>query len=134
MYREEERLSTMFNGFTIVAIFVAALGLFALATFAAERRTKEIGIRKVLGASSPEIIRLLVIEFITLVGISNLIALPIGWYLMRGWLQGYAYRAELSWWIFGATALLSVIIAMITVSSQALRASLTNPVRALRYE
>jgi putative ABC transport system permease protein len=134
LYREEERLSKMFNGFTVIAIFVASLGLFALATFAAERRIKEIGIRKTLGASSLEIVRLLVVEFMTLVGIANLIAWPVAWWLMNGWLQGFAYRADFAWWLFAATGALSVIVALITVSSQALRASLINPVNALRYE
>jgi len=133
-YLAEQRMSDLFNVFTLVAIFVASLGLFALATFAAERRTKEIGIRKALGASSGEIVRLLVREFLLLVAIANLIAWPVAWYLMRGWLNGFAYRVDFSWWLFASATGLSLVLAMITVSGQALRASSTNPVNALRYE
>ncbi|MFH0881592.1 MAG: FtsX-like permease family protein [bacterium] len=133
-YLTEQRMSDLFNLFTLVAIFVASLGLFALATFAAERRTKEIGIRKALGASSGEIVGLLVREFLLLVAVANLIAWPVAWYLMRNWLNGFAYRIDFSWWLFGATAGLSLLLAVATVSGQALRASSTNPVNALRYE
>ena len=133
-YQTEERMSELFNLFTVVAIFVASLGLFALATFAAERRTKEIGIRKALGASVGEIISLLVREFLLLVSVANLIAWPVAWYLMRNWLSGFAYRIDFSWWLFAATAGLSLVLALLTVSGQALRASATNPVNALRYE
>jgi len=133
-YESEMRLQTMFNWFTLLAIFVASLGLFALATFAAERRTKEIGIRKVLGATIPEMVSMLIKEFILLVGIANIIAWPVAWWVMNGWLQSYVYRAELSPFLFIGAGLLSLFVAILTVSSQALRAAVANPVDSLRYE
>lgn len=133
-YRTELKLSTLFNSFTGLAIFIACLGLFALATFAAEQRTKEIGIRKVLGASESEIFRLLTIRFMGLVLIANVIAWPIAWYVMSNWLEGFAYRIHLGIPLFLIATAISLLIAVLTISTQAIRASLTNPVKALRYE
>lgn len=133
-YRTEQRLSKLFKLFTLVAIVVAGLGLFALSAFIAERRTKEIGVRKVLGAHVPQIVTLLVGDFLKLVVAANLLAGPFAWWLMKQWLNGYAYRTRLEWWLFGATFGLSVVLALIAVSVHAIRASLTNPVNALRDE
>ncbi|MCB2200932.1 ABC transporter permease [bacterium] len=133
-YRTELKLSSLFNSFTALAIFIACLGLFALATFAAEQRTKEIGIRKVLGASETEIFRLLTIRFMRLVLIANVIAWPIAWYVMNNWLEGFAYRIELGIPLFLVATAISLLIAVVTISTQAIRASLTNPIKALRYE
>jgi len=133
-YKTEERMGDLFNGFTILAIFIACLGLFALAAFSAEQRTKEIGIRKVLGATEPEIIRLLVLQFLKLVAVANLIAWPVAWYTMHRWLEGFAYRIDLSVPIFILAAALSLVVALVTVSAQAIRAAWSQPVRALRYE
>jgi putative ABC transport system permease protein len=134
LYRTEERLSRLFRLFTVVSIIVAGMGLFALSAFVAERRTKEIGVRKVLGADVGQIVALLAGEFLKLVALANLIAWPLSWWVMSRWLQGYAFRTDLEWWIFAATFGLSILIAALTVSSHAIRASLTNPVDALRNE
>jgi len=133
-YRTELRLGQLFNAFTLLAIFVACLGLFALATFAAEQRTREIGIRKVLGAAEPELVWMLVLQFVKLVAIANVIAWPVAWLVMHRWLEGFAYRVALGPSFFLLAALLSVAIALITVGAQAIRAALTNPVIALRHE
>ncbi|MCI0696538.1 ABC transporter permease [candidate division KSB1 bacterium] len=134
MYRAEERLSRIFTTFAALAIFIACLGLFGLAAFTAERRTKEIGIRKVLGASVSRIVTLLSKDFAKLVLLANLIAWPIAWYAMNRWLQDFAYRVHLSWWVFALAGGLALLIALLTVSTQAIRAALANPVEALRYE
>jgi len=134
LYSTEIRTAKMFNVFTILAILIACLGLFALAVFAAEQRTKEIGIRKVMGATVSGMVRLLTLQFLKLVLISNVIALPFAWYLMDKWLSNFAYRISLTYDIFLITVALSLVIALITVSYQAIRAALTNPIRVLKYE
>ena len=133
-YKAEMRLGGLFEAFTALAIFIAALGLFALAAFAAQQRTKEIGVRKVMGASPQSIIRLLVTEFVKLVLIANLVAWPVAGWLMHQWLQNFPYRIELGVWIFVATGVISLLVTLATVSLQALRAATLNPARALRYE
>ncbi len=133
-YRAEQRLSTIFNFFTMLAVFVSCLGLFSLASFMAERRTKEIGIRKVLGATASNIIFLLSTEFSKWVLVSNIIAWPIAYYAMNRWLQGFAYRTNIGLWTFFLAALVAFMIALFTVSYQAIKAAVTNPVDALRYE
>jgi hypothetical protein len=133
-YRSEMRMGDILKYFAGLAIFIACLGLFGLASFAAEQRTKEIGIRKVLGASAPQIGTLIYKEFILLLAISNLVAWPLSYLIMRGWLQDFAYRTSMNLFIFVAAALAAVLCAFITVSYQALKASLANPVKALRYE
>ncbi len=133
-YEAELRTGRIFLVFAGLAIFIACLGLFALATFTAERRTKEIGIRKVMGASPGHIFVLLSAEFTRWVGLAYLVALPLGWFFARRWLQDYAYQAGLSWWLFVIAAAVAVLIALLAVSYQALRAAYANPVRALRYE
>ncbi|WP_224998670.1 ABC transporter permease [Cesiribacter sp. SM1] len=134
MYKAEDKLRSLLWIFSGVAIFVGCLGLFGLAAYAAERRTKEIGIRKVLGASSQNIVLLLSGDFVKLVLISILIASPVAWYFMQQWLQDFAYRINISWWIFVVAGLSAIAIALVTVSFHAIRAALRNPVRNLRTE
>jgi len=133
-YRSEQKLGTLFISFSTLAILIACLGLFGLAAYAAEQRTKEIGIRKVLGASISGIVSMLSIDFIWLVFISMLIASPLAWYFMNKWLQGFAYRTELHWWILAIAGVVAVLIAFITISFQSLKAALANPVKSLRSE
>jgi ABC-type antimicrobial peptide transport system permease subunit len=134
LYRDEQRMGQLFRYFTILAIFISGLGLFGLAAFAAEKRTKEIGIRKVLGATITNIIGLISKEFVVIVVIASLIAGPIAHYFMRNWLQGFAYRTELSLWIFLTAGIGALIIALVIVSSQTIKAATTDPVKSLRYE
>jgi ABC-type antimicrobial peptide transport system permease subunit len=134
MYRNEQTIGTLLKYFTILAVFVACLGLFGLASFTAEQRTKEIGIRKVLGASTSQITLLLCREFFILVLLANLIAWPAAYFAMKSWLQNYAYKTSLGLLIFLTALGMALIIAIISVSFQAIRAALTNPVDSLRYE
>ncbi len=124
----------MFGIFAGLTIFVASLGLFGLAMFTAEQRTKEIGIRKVLGATVGYIVGLLSKEFLKLVLIANVIAWPLAWWAMNKWLQDFAYRINLSWWIFVIAGLMAVLIAILTISFQAIKAALANPVKSLSAE
>ncbi len=134
LYRGEQRTGSMFTTFAALAIFIACLGLFGLAVYSAEQRTKEIGIRKVLGASVTSIMRLLSKDFVKLVGISIIIASPVAWFVMNKWLQNFAYRISLSWWVFLASGLLALLIAVVTISFHAIRAAMANPVDSLRSE
>jgi len=134
MYRREQRMVDLLKYFAIMAVIIASLGLFGLSSFTAEQRTKEIGIRKALGATEPNLIYLLCREFIILVGISSLIAWPVGYYVMNGWLEGFAYRFDLGVSIFLFSGLLAVIISLLTVSYQAIKAAIANPIKSLRYE
>ena len=113
---------------------IACLGLFGLAAFVTEQRTKEIGIRKVLGASVSGLVGLLSKDFVKLVGIAVLIACPLAWWLMDNWLRDFAYRIEMGWWIFVLAGILALLIALITVSVQAIKAAIMNPVKTLRTE
>jgi len=133
-YRAEQRLGTIFSVFSGLAIFVACLGLLALASFMAERRTKEIGIRKVLGASVSEMVVLLSSEFVKWVAIAALVAWPLAYYAMNRWLQGFAYRTDIGIGLFVLSSLLTLLIAILTVSFQSFRAARANPVDCLRYE
>ena len=133
-YRGEERLSEIIASFSIFAIFIACLGLFGMASFTAERRTKEIGIRKVLGATIPGLISLLSKDFLKHVLLANIVAWPIAFWAMRKWLQNFAYRTGVSLWIFLATGFLAVAISLLTVSYQSIKAALSNPVDAIKYE
>jgi len=133
-YRSDERLSKIFSYFSILAIFIACLGLFGLAAFTAEQKTKEIGIRKILGASVSALIMLLSREFLKWVIIANVIAWPIAYYVLHQWLQSFAYRTKISVFAFIIAAVLSFVIAFVTVYTQTLKASLADPVRSLRYE
>ena len=134
MYRNEQRVGKIALVFSALAIFIACLGLFGLATFIAEQRTKEIGIRKVLGASVQGIVQMLSKDFMKLVAISFVIAAPAAWYFMNKWLQDFAYRVTMSWWIFVVAGSAALLIALLTVSFQALKAAVTNPVKSLRTE
>jgi putative ABC transport system permease protein len=134
IYRSDLRVEKIVNAFSFLTLFIACLGLFGLASFTAEQRTKEIGIRRVLGASMSSIVTLLAREFTKWVLLSNLIALPIGYLIMRSMMASYAYKVNLSWWIFIAAGGGALIIALITVSFQAIRAANTSPVDALQYE
>jgi len=134
LYRSEKRFFLLFIIFSVLAISIACLGIFGLASFTAEQRTKEIGIRKVMGASVSTIISLINKEFIKLVIVSNIIAWPIAWYFMRNWLNNYTYRIDLTIWPFIISGLIAISIALISVSYKAYKASRTNPVNALRYE
>ncbi len=133
-YQADERKGAIFLAFSGVAIFIACLGLFGLATFAAGQRTKEIGIRKVLGASVGSLVGLLSRDFAKLLVLSFLIAAPVSWWAMTGWLEDFAYRAAIPWWIFALAGGLSLLVALLTVSYQSIRTALANPVESLRNE
>lgn len=133
-YKAEDRLASIFSGFTVITIIIAALGLFGLAAFTIEQRTKEIGIRKVLGASVASINQLLSKDFLKLVVLAIIIASPIAWLTMHKWLETFAYRITISWWMFAAAGVTAIIISVITVSYHAIRAAINNPVESLRSE
>jgi ABC-type antimicrobial peptide transport system permease subunit len=133
-YKEENKLSQIYKLFASVAIFLSCLGLFGLASFMAIRRVREVGIRKVLGATSSSIVYLFSKEFLILVGLAFLIASPIAWFFMNKWLQDYVYRINVSWWLFAVGGLLSLVIALLTVSTKAIQAAWANPVKSLRTE
>jgi len=134
LYTAEEKLMKMTTWFAGLAIALSCLGLFGMAVFSIERRTKEIGIRKVLGASVSGVVTLLSKDFVKLVLIANLLAWPVAWYAMNKWLQDFAYRIDLGWWVFALAGGIALFIALLTVSAQAIRAALANPVEALKYE
>jgi putative ABC transport system permease protein len=133
-YNSEITLSQIIRLFTVMAILISCLGLFGLAAFSAEQRNKEIGIRKVLGASVPGLVQLLSKDFIRLVIIAFVIATPIAWWSMDKWLDAFAYRTPLHWWIFALAGLLAVLISLFTVSFQAIKAAISNPVKSLKTE
>jgi putative ABC transport system permease protein len=133
-YAAEQKTGTILNIFSALTVFVACLGLFGLVTYAAEQRRKEIGVRKVLGASVSQIMQLLSAEFLILVMIASIIAFPIAWWVMNKWLQSFAYRIEFSWWIFLVAGISALLIAMLTVSFQAIKSAVANPVKSLRTE
>ncbi|MBC8111674.1 MAG: FtsX-like permease family protein [Verrucomicrobia bacterium] len=134
LYQREQLTARIILYFSMLAIFIACLGLFGLATFASEQRTKEIGIRKVLGASVSQVVTLLSKDFLKLVLIAFVIAVPVAWYAMNKWLQDFAYRIDISWWIFALAGILAMLISLLTVSFQAIKAALANPVKSLRTE
>jgi putative ABC transport system permease protein len=134
VYLSVERISSLFRYFTILAIVIACLGLFGLSAYIAEQRTKEIGVRKVLGATVPGMALMLSREFIKWVLIANLAAWPIAYFVMKGWLNNFAYRIRLGLDIFVLSGLLALTIALLTVSFQSIKAASTNPVDNLRYE
>jgi putative ABC transport system permease protein len=133
-YQAEKRIGRIMGIFAGLTIFIACLGLFGLATFTTRQRTKEIGIRKVLGASVSGIATMLSKDFLQLVLVANVIAWPLAWWAMNRWLQDFAYRIEMSWWVFGLAGVLALLIALLTVSYQAIKAALANPVKSLRTE
>jgi ABC-type antimicrobial peptide transport system permease subunit len=134
LFTTETLIGRLASVFAILAIFISCLGLFGLAAYTAERRVKEIGIRKVLGASVQGLTGLLLKEFVQLVSVSCLIAFPLAFWVLHGWLQNYEYRTVIHWWVFGLAGTLALAIAVITVSFQAIRAALANPIKALRSE
>jgi putative ABC transport system permease protein len=134
LYAAEEKTSKIFTTFAFLAVFLSCLGLFGLSSFVAVQRTKEIGIRKILGATVPKILRLISGEFVWLVLAANLIAWPISYYVMKTWLGNFAYRIELTWPVFALAASIGLLIALVTVSYQSLKSALANPVDSLRYE
>jgi ABC-type antimicrobial peptide transport system permease subunit len=134
LYQNEQIVTKLSNAFAFLAIFISCLGLLGLAMFTAEQRIKEIGIRKVLGASVGSLFSLLSSEFLVLVIIALFIALPVSWYAMSSWLQGFAYRTTMQWWMFALSGVIIILIAMITVSFQAIKAALINPIKSLRSE
>jgi ABC-type antimicrobial peptide transport system permease subunit len=133
-YKQENQLSQLYKIFAAIAIFLSCLGLYGLASFMAVQRIKEVGIRKVLGATSGSIVYLFSKEFIVLIAIAFAIATPIAWYYMHQWLLDYAYRIEISLWLFAAGGLAAIIIALGTISFQAIKAAMANPVKSLRTE
>jgi len=134
LYRSDEKLGQIFRVFSILAVVIACLGLFGLASFTAEKRTKEIGIRKVLGGSVSGIVKLLTMDFAYLIIIANIFAWPIAYYFMNMWLEGFAYRTSISIYTFLISGLAAMVIALLTVSYQSIKASIANPVKSLRYE
>ena len=134
LYKAENQRAELFSTFSFISIFISCLGLFGLASFTAERKTKEIGIRKVLGATVPGMVSMLSIDFIKWVFIANIIAWPVAYYFMNKWLQDFAYRININWWAFVLSGGIALVIALATVSFQAVKAALANPVDSLRYE
>jgi ABC-type antimicrobial peptide transport system permease subunit len=133
-YKQESQLAQLYKIFAAIAIFLSCLGLYGLALFMAVQRTKEVGIRKVHGASADNIVYLFSKEFIMLIAIAFAIATPITWYYMQNWLQDYAYRISISWWLFAAGGFIAIIIALATISFQAIKAAYADPVKSLRSE
>jgi putative ABC transport system permease protein len=133
-YAAENKFGALFLNFAVLAIFISCLGVLGLASYSTLQRTKEIGVRKVLGASVTNIVNLLSIDFVKLVLVALLVAIPVGWYAMNNWLSAFAYRLPLTWWVFALAGVVSLLIVFITISFQAIRAALANPVAALRSE
>lgn len=134
LYTTEQRTGQIFITFAVLAILIACLGLFGLVTYAAEQRTKEIGIRKVLGANVANIVTMISKDFLKLVLIASVIAFPVAWWAMNKWLQDFAYRVNISWWVFALAACIAMLIALITIGFQSIKAAVANPVRSLRTE
>jgi ABC-type antimicrobial peptide transport system permease subunit len=134
IYRGDVMMGKLANGFAFVAIFISCLGLFGLAAFTAEKRTKEIGIRKVLGANVTGIVALLSKDFLKPVLLAILIASPLAWYLMEKWLENFAYKTPVNWQVFALAGGAALLVALLTVSFQSIRAALANPVKSLRSE
>jgi putative ABC transport system permease protein len=134
MYTKDQQIGTLFNVFAFIAIFISCLGLLGLVTYTAQLKTREIGIRKVLGASVTSVTGMLAKEFVSLVLLAILIASPVGWYFMDRWLQDFAYRSTIPWWIFPVAGAFALLIAVMTISVQAIKAALANPVKSLRTE
>ena len=133
-YKSDERFENAFLGFSLFAILISCLGLFGLSAFTVEQKIKEIGIRKILGASVSSITLMISKKFIALVLLSNLIAYPVGYFIIKNWLKNFAYRIDISWWIFVLSGVIAIVIAILTVSVQAVKAAVGNPIESLRYE
>ena len=134
VYDAEQRLGRIFMVFSILSILIACLGLFGLATFNAQKRTKEIGVRKVLGATVGQVSLRLTTDFLKMVILAVTISLPLGWYIMSKWLQDFSYRIEVQWWMLLLAALIAITIAVLTVSYQSIKAAIVNPIKSLRTE
>ncbi|MHA4808921.1 ABC transporter permease [Flavitalea flava] len=134
MYFADQRTGKLFMTFSIFAIFIACLGLFGMINYAAQQRTREIGVRKVLGASVSRIVAMLSKEYLGLVSIGMLIGFPVAWWVMQKWLQSFAYRTPVEWWIFIVAGLTTLVIAMVTVGMQAIKAAVANPAASLKTE
>ena len=134
LYATEIRTQQIFSAFAILAIIIASLGLFGLSAFSIEQRTKEIGIRKVLGASVQQVIIVVSKEFFLLIAIAFLISIPVAWWAMNKWLQDFAYRINISWWFFAAAGIIVLLIALFTISFQSIKAAVANPIKSLRTE
>lgn len=134
IYQAEMRLGKLFTIFAVLAIFIACLGLFALSSFTAEQRIKEIGVRKVLGASVSSIVMLFTKDFSKLVILAFIVAIPLSWYLINNWLQNYSYKTEINWWVYLAAGFITLLIAILTMSFQSIRAAVSNPVESLKHE
>jgi putative ABC transport system permease protein len=133
-YKEDKAFGSAFQVFTVLAILIAAMGLFGLTSYTVVQRKKEIGIRKVNGATIPQVLALLNKDFVKWVGVAFVIAVPVSWYTMNQWLEGFAYRTTLSWWVFALAGISALLIALLTVSWQSFQAAVTNPVDSLRDE
>ena len=134
IYKKEQQFAQILNTATGIAIFISCMGLFGLVAFTTRQRTKEIGIRKVLGASVTQIVQLLSKDFLKLVILGIVIASPIAYWAMNKWLQDFAYRIDIEWWIFALAGIVAIVIALLTVSYQSIRAAMVNPVKSLRTE
>jgi ABC-type antimicrobial peptide transport system permease subunit len=134
LFNDEERIGKLASVFAVLAIFISCLGIFGLASFTASQRTKEIGIRKVLGATIYNVWKMLSRDFVWLVVLSILVAAPLAYYFSNQWLQQYEYRIEISWWVFTVTAIGALAITLLTVSYQSIKAALMNPVNSLKSE
>ena len=133
-YESEQRLFSLFEFFSLIALFISCLGLWGLATFAAQRRTKEIGIRKVLGASVSGLVGLMSGDFLKLVAISLILAAPLSYFFMQRWLHHFAYRIELHWYVFAGAGIVALTVAFLTVSFQSIKTAFNNPTKSLRSE
>ena len=134
LHQSEARFQRLFSSLAVLAIVIACLGLLGLAIYTAEQRTKEIGVRKILGADITSIAVLLSREFVGPVIVAFLLAIPLTWYAMNKWLQGFAYRIDISWWMFLVAGLLAIVIALVTISYQSIKAAVNNPIKSLRSE
>jgi putative ABC transport system permease protein len=134
LYQSEQRTGKIFISFAILAVLIASLGVFGLITYAAEQRTKEIGIRKVLGASVSSIVAMLSVDFLKMVLLAFIIAAPLAWLIMNKWLENFAYRISIHWTVFALSIILMILITMLTVSFKAIKAALINPVKSLKSE
>ena len=133
-FEGEERIGKLARFFTVLAIFISCLGLFGMASFMAEQRVKEIGVRKVLGASVFGLWRLMSKDFVIMVVISLFVAMPLAWWMMNNWLKNYTYRTDLSWWVFAISGFGALAITLLTISYQSIKAAMANPVTSLRSE
>ena len=133
-YSAEESFGNLFLNFALLAIFISCLGLLGLAAYSAIQRKKEIGVRKIIGASVGSIVSLLSKEFLKLVGIAFVISAPLAWYVMYNWLEDFAYKIDIEWWMFLIAGAIAITIALVTVSFQAINAAITNPIKSLRTE